>query len=206
MWYKRILKKCYIPTPNEKVLIKYFIPLFFLVRDHLSLISTEGCLAKEKKSLIPSMERKWIPISSLWGPCFTGMDTLTTNILLPFWFLESVKQHKNPLHFQILCWEVGICEHQGGVCQMHVRNAYICKKIIKWMELNTEIGRTPNIKYVKKPCQLFIPKKRGYSRLVYIKYFFILAHFVPSSFLLTRKSSSNTNPFTKTNFKSLHCC
>lgn len=42
--------------------------------------------------------------------------------------------------------------------QMHHRNAYIYKKINKWVDLEIETTRGTNKKYVKKPYQLSIPK------------------------------------------------
>lgn len=62
---------------------------------------------------------------------------------------------------------------------MHLRNAYICQKIIKWKELKIETGRITNRKYVKKPYQLLTPPQKSG---ILGQYIFILAHFATNSF------------------------
>lgn len=53
---------------------------------------------------------------------------------------------------------------------MHLGNVYICRKLIQWVDLEIETGRTKNINYVKKSYRLSTPKKNSILDCVYIFY------------------------------------
>lgn len=153
------------PKWNGANKVKYFIPFYFSKRPSFSYFHRKTL--SERKRILNTLDGK--KLNSFGGLPSQEWALWALRHCYHFYFLQSTKQHENPLHFQILCWELGICVHQGDVCQMHLRNAYICKKIIKWKELKIETGRITNRKYVKKPYQLLTPPpKKWYSRLVYI--------------------------------------